>query len=60
MSKFNYTMVAVLVFIVVLFFAMKAEAEGYVGLGKSTFNSHMMTGDSYGTRTGRESIELSG
>ena len=52
MSKFNYTMVAVLVFIVVLFFAMKAEAEGYVGLGKSTFNSHMMTGDSYGTRTG--------
>ena len=45
MSKFNYTMVAVLAFIAVLFFAMKAEAGGYVGLGKSTFNSHMMTGE---------------
>ena len=48
MSKLNYTMVAVIVFIVVLFFAMfseRAEAEGYIGLGKSTFNSHMMTGE---------------
>ena len=45
MSKLNYTVVAVIAFIIVLFFAMKAEAEGYIGLGKSTFNSHMMTGE---------------
>jgi len=46
--KYSKTAIAVVLFIIVLFGAMyseKAKAEGYIGLGKSTFNSHSMTGE---------------
>jgi len=42
--KIKLTVVAVILFTILLFTAMESEAEGYVELGKSTFNSHDMTG----------------
>ena len=46
--KIKLTVVGVVLFTIVLLFALKSEeanSEGYIALGKSTFNAHMMIGE---------------